>query len=76
MEEKRKLVMYFKNEDDKLISITVDEPKESLTEEEIKTAMELIIAKDIFKKDTFSLTTASEAKIINTETTEYDLIVE
>ena len=42
MELNRKLVMTFKTTDDKKLSLTVDNPREDLTEEEVKTAMELI----------------------------------
>ena len=48
MELNRKLVMTFKTTDDKKVSLTVDNPKEDLTEEEVKTAMELIKDKNIF----------------------------
>ena len=40
MELNRKLVMTFKTTDDKKVSLTVDNPIEDLTEEEVKTAME------------------------------------
>ena len=42
MELNRKLVMTFKTTDDKKVSLTVDNPREDLTEEEVKTTMELI----------------------------------
>lgn len=48
MELNRKLVMTFKTTDDKKVSLTVDNPREDLTEEEVKTAMELIKEKNIF----------------------------
>lgn len=48
MELNRKLVMTFKTTDDKKVSLTVDNPIEDLTEEEVKTAMELIKEKNIF----------------------------
>ena len=48
MELNRKLVMTFKTTDDKKVSLTVDNPIEDLTEEEVKTAMELIKEKNIY----------------------------
>ena len=39
MELNRKLVMTFKTTDDKKVSLTVDNPREDLTEEEVKTTM-------------------------------------
>ena len=40
--------MTFKSSDDKKVSITVDNPREDLEENEIKEAMDTIIEKDIF----------------------------
>ncbi len=49
MDIKTKLIMNFKTELDKKVSITVDSPRTDLTEEEINDAMLLILSKDIFK---------------------------
>lgn len=73
METKTKLIMTFKADDDKKISISVDNPRADLTEEEIRGAMELIIAKDIFAPNGASLISLVEAKVVQTDTTEYDL---
>ena len=75
MKQTSTLVMVFKNRAGKNVSISIDDPRDDLTESEIKLAMELIIAKDVFKKKNFSLTQAVGAKIINTETDEYDLVL-
>lgn len=75
MKQTSTLVMVFKNRAGKNVSISIDDPRDDLTESEIKSAMELIIAKDVFKKKNFSLTEAVGAKIINTETDEYDLVL-
>lgn len=75
MKQTSTLVMVFKNRAGKNVSISIDDPRDDLTESEIKSAMELIIAKDVFKKKNFSLTQAVGAKIINTETDEYDLVL-
>lgn len=75
MKQTSTLVMVFKNRAGKNVSISIDDPRDDLTEAEIKSAMELIIAKDVFKKKNFSLTQAVGAKIINTETDEYDLVL-
>ena len=76
MKQTSTLVMVFKNRAGKNVSISIDDPRDDLTESEIKSAMELIIAKDVFKKKNFSLTQAVGAKIINTETDEYDLVLQ
>ena len=75
MKQSSTLVMVFKNRAGKNVSISIDDPRDDLTEAEIKSTMELIIAKDVFKKKNFSLTEAVGAKIINTETDEYDLVL-
>ena len=75
MKQSSTLVMVFKNRAGKNVSISIDDPRDDLTEAEIKSAMELIIVKDVFKKKNFSLTQAVGAKIINTETDEYDLVL-
>ncbi|MGN1033957.1 MAG: DUF2922 domain-containing protein, partial [Intestinibacter sp.] len=49
MEENKRLVMVFKNEVDKEVSISIDNPRDDVTEAEIKTAMDLIVEKNIFK---------------------------
>lgn len=73
METKTKLIMSFKTNDEKKIAISVDNPRADLTEEEIKNAMELIVLKDIFAPNGASLATLIEAKVVQTDTTEYDL---
>ena len=48
MEETRTLYMTFKNTLGNSCTISVDSPKTDITEQEIKTAMELIKTKNIF----------------------------
>lgn len=74
MEIKTKLLMIFKDSDGKRISLTVDSPREDVTEEEIHAAMALIIEKDIFSPGGGKLESMVEAKIVQTDTTEYDLV--
>ena len=73
MEIKTKLVMTFKSSDDKKVSISVDNPREDLEEREIKEAMNTIIEKDIFSPNGGSLVQAISAKVVQTDTTDYDL---
>ena len=75
MEIKTKLLMTFKTSDDKKVSITVDNPREDLTETEIKEAMNTIIEKDIFSPNGGSLVSAVSAKVVQTDTTDYDLVL-
>ena len=74
MELNRKLVMTFKTTDDKKVSLTVDNPREDLTEEEVKTAMELINEKNIFAPGGADLASLVSAKVVETDTTNYDLV--
>lgn len=73
--ENKKLIMTFKNEVDKEVTISIDDPKDNITEQEIKTAMDLIVTKGIFKKGNYAFTAVVDAKIVNTQTTEYDLVL-
>ncbi|MBU5337262.1 DUF2922 domain-containing protein [Intestinibacter bartlettii] len=74
MEENR-LVMTFKNRIGKQVTISIEDPRDDLTEEEIKTAMETIVAKNVFKKNNYTLVEAVGAQIINADIVEYDLIL-
>lgn len=70
-----RLVMYFKTARGSRCSISVIDPKDDVTEEEIKNLMDLIITKNIFKINNFGLTEALEAKVVQTDILEYDLVV-
>lgn len=74
MEENR-LVMTFKNRIGKQVTISIEDPRDDLTEEEIKTAMETIVTKNVFKKNNYTLVEAVGAQIINADIVEYDLIL-
>lgn len=75
METKKRLVMTFKNANGDKISISVDSPRADLTEEEIETAMSMIVSKNIFKTSGGNLVSLVNAKVVETATTEYDLVV-
>lgn len=75
MEESKKLVLVFKNSVDKEVSITIEDPKDTITESDIKDAMDLIVAKNIFKKGGNALVSTVEARIVSTQTDEYDLVI-
>ena len=74
MEIKNKLMMTFKTDEDKNTSISIDDPRENLNEVEIKNVMELILQKDIFSINGASIVDLVEAKIVQTGTTEFDLV--
>ncbi len=48
MEINKRLVMTFKTTDDKKVSLSIDDPREDITETEIKSAMDLVVSKNIF----------------------------
>jgi len=70
-----KLLMTFSTEGGRKVSLFITDPREDLTEAEIKAAMDLIVAKNIFAPNGEDLSAVVEAKIVQTETTEYDLVV-
>ena len=73
MKTTKRLVMVFKTDSDNNVSISVDNPKDSLKESEIKSAMETIIAKDVFAPKEEKLVALVEARIVVTNTNEYEL---
>ena len=73
MKTTKRLVMVFKTDSDNNVSISVDNPKDSLKESEIKSAMEIIIAKDVFAPKEEKLVALVEARIVVTNTNEYEL---
>ena len=75
METKKRLVMSFKNELDRVVSLSVDDPREDITEVEIKNFMQMVVEKQIFNPNGAEIVAAVEAKVVVTDTTEYDLVV-
>ena len=73
MEQTKRLVMTFKSTDDKKVSLSVDNPREDITESEIKDAMDLVVSKNIFAPNGADIVSAVEAKVVVTDTTSYDL---
>lgn len=73
---KRRLVMSFKTVADKTVSLSVDDPRTDLTEQEVKDTMELIVTNNVFAPNGSNLASTVDAKVISTNTTDYDLVVE
>ena len=71
----KKLLMTFKTDEDKNMSISVEDPRENITESEILEAMNLIIEKDVFMPNGEALVEKVGAKVVETETQEYDLVL-
>ena len=62
-----KLQMVFKNQNNSNITISVDDPREDLTGLEVKTAMDTIVAGEVFESRTGKIVSAESAKIVTTE---------
>ena len=73
MKTTKRLVMVFKTDADTNVSLSIDNPKDNLQESAIKSAMELIIAKDVFAPKEEKLVALVEARIVVTNTNEYEL---
>ena len=71
----KRLIMTFKTTDDKSVSLSIDDPREDITEAEIKDAMDLVIAKIIFSPGGSDIKESVSAKIVVTDTTAYDLVI-
>ena len=74
METTKKLLMTFKTDEGKKISLSIDDPRPNITEGEKNSAMETIINSGIFTPNGESLIEMLEAKIVETDTIEYDLV--
>ena len=70
-----KLLMSFLTSSGKKVSLFVTDPRDDIKESEIKAVMDLIIEKNIFEPNWEDIVSAKEAKIVQTETTEFDLVV-
>lgn len=73
--ETRVLYMTFKNSLGNSCTISVEDPKADITEQNIIDAMNLIKSKNIFQPKGYDITTCVSAKIVDANTTEYNLIV-
>ena len=73
MEQTKRLLMTFKTTDDKKVSLSIDNPREDITESEIKDAMDLVASKNIFAPNGADIVSIVEAKVVVTDTTAYDL---
>jgi len=74
METSLKLMMTFKTTGDKTINLSIDDPRGDISEEEVQNAMNLIVEKNIFSPGDYDIKEAVKAKIVQTETTEFDFL--
>ena len=73
--DEKKLIMTFKNTLGNSFSITIDDPREDLEEQNIIDAMNLIKSKNIFQPKGYDIAECISAKVVDSTTTEYNLIV-
>lgn len=64
--ETKKLEMEFLNEAGKKFVISIEQPREDLTEMEVSQAMNSIIANNIFTSSMLDLVEVSDARIVTT----------
>ncbi|MBC2576124.1 DUF2922 domain-containing protein [Peptostreptococcus canis] len=69
------LLMRFKKSDGKVYSVRVRNPKENVSEEEIKEVMEYILDNKAIKPDGLELAETIDARIVSTDTQEFDLVI-
>ena len=74
METSLKLMMTVKTAGDKTINLSIDDPRSDINEEEVQNATNLIVEKNIFSPGDFDIKEALKAKIVQTETTKFDLL--
>lgn len=70
---KTKLEMEFKDIEGKKFGLSLEEPREDLTEVEVKTAMEEVITRNIFATNAGDIVEAVGAKLITTTVEELEI---
>ena len=73
--EEKKLVMTFKNNIGNSFSLIVEDPRYNLIEQDIIDFMNLVKDKNIFRPKGYDIAECVCAKIVESTTTEYDLII-
>ncbi|SCG81895.1 hypothetical protein DW1_0275 [Proteiniborus sp. DW1] len=69
----RRLEMVFKNQKDKTSRLSIDNPREDITESDIRTAMENIVSTNIFETADGDLVSVVSARIVSTDVEEFEL---
>lgn len=71
---KTKLELAFRDEAGKKFTISIDSPREDLTEGEVSSAMEDIVDKEIFATPTGDVVALDSARLISTTVEELDVL--
>lgn len=72
---KTELKLVFETAKGSLVTYSIPDPKEGITKEEIKAAMQVVIDKDIFETSNGELATPVSARVVETSETAFDLTV-
>lgn len=75
MEETRVLYMSFRNAMGNICTLTVEDPKEDIEEEQVIEVMNLIKDKNVFLPSGYKIVECVSAKVVDAQTTEFDLEV-
>ncbi len=70
---KKRLEMVFKNQKDKTSRLSLDNPREDVTESDIRAAMENIVATNVFETADGDLVSVVLARIVSTDVEEFTL---
>lgn len=70
----KRLLMSFRNADGNRVSLSVDDPRDDITDAEVKAAMQTVLTQNIFDSKGVDLVEIVDATIV--ETTKTDLDVE
>lgn len=71
MEKRQALRLTWRNQAGRTYSITINNPKDDVTPEEIETFMNMVVTKNIIQSAGGALTEPLDAHLVNTE--DYDL---
>lgn len=75
MEVRKTIAMRFKKDDGKTYNLSLRNPVAGINEETIKNVMDKVIEKNVFVVKGHGLAKAIEAKMIETSTETYDLVL-
>ena len=75
MEVRKPISMKFKKDDGKTFNLSVKNPGPGVNEEAIKKVMDKIIEKNVFRIKCQGLVKSVDAKLVETSTETYDLVL-
>lgn len=75
MEKRKMIAMRFKKEDGKTFNLSVRNPGPGVNEEFIKKVMDMVVEKNVFRIKGQGLVKTIDAKIVETSTETYDLVL-